>query len=130
MSSARVGGEMKERAYSHNKWHVSADFSIWAGIIFYGLSELLPYDQIALRYMTCAAFIIPSVFSLSRFLFYVPRLMICALTEFSHRVLIVLFHRMAMTLFMLGISFFIAADQQISRSRIPSSGLKWGSITL
>lgn len=116
MSSEKVGGEMKERTYNHNKWHVSADFIIWAGIIFYGLSELLPYDQIALRYMTCAAFIIPSVFSRSRFLFYVPRLMICALTEFSHRVLMVFFRRMAMTLFMLGISFFIAADQQVSHS--------------
>lgn len=107
---------MKTRAYSQNKWHVSADFIIWAGIIFYGLNELLPYDQIALRYMTCAAFIIPSVFSRSRFLFYVPRLMICALTEFGHRVVLLLFRRIAMMVFMLGISFFVVADQQVSHS--------------
>lgn len=107
---------MKTRTYSQNKWHVSADFIIWAGIIYYGLNELLPYDQIALRYMTCAAFIIPSVFSRSRFLFYVPRLMICALTEFIHGVVLLLFRRMVMMVFMLGISFFVVADQQVSHS--------------
>lgn len=111
---------MKASTNTQNKWHVCADFIIWAGIIFYGLSEILPYDQIALRYMTCAAFIIPSLFSRSRFLFYVPRLMICAVTEFSHQVLRVMLRRIAMMIFMVGFSFFmtfsIAGDHQVSHS--------------
>ena len=111
---------MKARTYTQNKWHVSADIIIWSAIIFYGLNEILPYDQIALRYMTCAAFIIPSLFSRSRFLFYVPRLMICAVTEFSQQVLSVMFRRIAMMMFMVGFSFFmtfsVVADQQVSHS--------------
>ena len=111
---------MKTRTYTQNKWHVSADIIIWSAIIFYGLNEVLPYDQIALRYMTCAAFIIPSLFTRSRFLFYVPRLMICAVTEFSQQVLAVMIRRTAMMMFMFGFSFFmaffIAGDQQVSHS--------------
>jgi len=107
---------MKARTYTQNRWHVSADIIIWTVIIFYGLNELLPYDQIALRYMTCAAFIIPSVFSRSRFLFYVPRLMICAVTEFGRQVLSVMIRRAAMMMFMVGVSFFIAGDQQVTHS--------------
>lgn len=111
---------MKASTYTQNKWHVTADFIIWVGIIFYGLNELLPYDQIALRYMTCAAFIIPSLFSRSRFLFYVPRLMICALTEFSNRVLMVMVRRFAMVMCMAGMSLFIspsmAADHKVAHS--------------
>jgi len=107
---------MKARTYTQNRWHVSADIIIWTVIIFYGLNELLPYDQIALRYMTCAAFIIPSVFSRSRFLFYVPRLMICAVTEFGQQVLSVMLRRIAMMMFMVGVSFFIAGDQQVTHS--------------
>ena len=99
---------MKARTYTQNKWHVSADIIIWSAIIFYGLNEVLPYDQIALRYMTCAAFIIPSLFTRSRFLFYVPRLMICAVTEFSQQVLAVMIRRTAMMMFMFGFSFFMA----------------------
>ena len=111
---------MKARTYTQNKWHVSADIIIWSAIIFYGLNEVLPYDQIALRYMTCAAFIIPSLFTRSRFLFYVPRLMICAVTEFSQQVLAVMIRRTAMMMFMFGFSFFMAffitGDQQVSHS--------------
>jgi len=107
---------MKARTYTQNRWHVSADIIIWTVIIFYGLNELLPYDQIALRYMTCAAFIIPSLFTRSCFLFYVPRLVICAVTEFSQQVLSVMLRRIAMMMFMVGVSFFIAADQQVSHS--------------
>ncbi|MBL4797019.1 MAG: hypothetical protein JKY50_06375 [Oleispira sp.] len=82
---------------------------------FYGLNELLPYDQIALRYMMCAAVITPSFFTRSRFLFYVPRLIICALTEFSHQVLMVMIRRIAAMMFMVGVYFFMAffiADDQ------------------
>ncbi len=107
---------MKARTYTQNRWHVSADIIIWTAIIAYGLNELLPYDQIALRYMTCAAFIIPSLFTRSRFLFYVPRLVICAVTEFSQQVLSVMIRRAAMMMFMVGVSFFIAGDQQVSHS--------------
>ncbi len=107
---------MKAGTYKQNKWHISADVIIWSAIIFYGLNELLPYDQIALRYMTCAAFIIPSLFVRSRFLFFIPRLFICALSDFIHDVLMMAAQRLAMVLFMICVSIFIGGDQQVPHS--------------
>jgi len=101
---------------TQNKWHVSADFIIWSAIIYYGFSELLPYDAIALRYMACAVFIISSLFTRIRFLFFVPRLVICALTEFSQQVLMVMIRRFALMMFVAGMSLFITGDQQAPQS--------------
>lgn len=56
---------------------------IWAGFILVsrmgGLSELLAFDVIAIRYTTCAAILLPIWWFKFRFKLFTPRLIICSL---------------------------------------------------
>ncbi|MGK0249637.1 MAG: drug/metabolite transporter (DMT)-like permease [Oleispira sp.] len=56
---------------------------IWAGFILVsrmgGLSELLVFDVIAIRYTTCAAILLPIWWFKFRFELFTPRLIICSL---------------------------------------------------
>ena len=56
---------------------------IWAGFILVsrmgGVSELLPYDVIAIRYITCASILFPLWLFKYRFPLFTPRLIICSL---------------------------------------------------
>lgn len=56
---------------------------IWAGFILVsrmgGISELLPYDVIAIRYITCASILFPLWLFKYRFPLFTPRLIICSL---------------------------------------------------
>ncbi|MFT6188746.1 MAG: drug/metabolite transporter (DMT)-like permease [Oleispira sp.] len=56
---------------------------IWAGFILVsrmgGISELLPYDVIAIRYITCASMLFPLWLFKYRFPLFTPRLIICSL---------------------------------------------------
>jgi drug/metabolite transporter (DMT)-like permease len=56
---------------------------IWAGFILVsrmgGLSELLAFDVIAIRYATCAAILLPIWWFKFRFKLFTPRLIICSL---------------------------------------------------
>lgn len=56
---------------------------IWAGFILVsrmgGLSELLAFDVIAIRYVTCAAILLPIWWFKFRFELFTPRLIICSL---------------------------------------------------
>jgi drug/metabolite transporter (DMT)-like permease len=56
---------------------------IWAGFILVsrmgGVSELLAYDIIAIRYMTCAIILLPLWWLKFRFNLFTPRLIICSL---------------------------------------------------
>ena len=56
---------------------------IWAGFILVsrmgGMSELLAFDVIAIRYVTCAAILLPIWWFKFRFKLFTPRLIICSL---------------------------------------------------
>lgn len=56
---------------------------IWAGFILVsrvgGVSELLAYDVIAIRYMTCAIILLPIWWLKFRFNLFTPRLIVCSL---------------------------------------------------
>lgn len=56
---------------------------IWAGFILVsklgGMSELLAFDVIAIRYMTCAAILLPIWWFKFRFKLFTPRLVTCSL---------------------------------------------------
>jgi drug/metabolite transporter (DMT)-like permease len=56
---------------------------IWAGFILVsrvgGMSELLAFDVIAIRYATCAAILLPIWWFKFRFKLFTPRLIICSL---------------------------------------------------
>jgi len=55
---------------------------IWAGFILVskmgGMSELLAYDVIAIRYITCATILLPIWWFKFRFKLFTPRLLICS----------------------------------------------------
>jgi drug/metabolite transporter (DMT)-like permease len=56
---------------------------IWTGFILVskmgGMSELLAFDVMAIRYITCAAILLPIWWFKSRFKLFTPRLIICSL---------------------------------------------------
>lgn len=101
-----------------NTWHTSIDFIIWSGIIFYGLNELLPYDAIALRYMTLAAIIIPGILVNFKTLFIIPRVMIACVWEKVIIAMHIMIKRLMMSIFVFGLSLFVVGDLQATQQGV------------
>lgn len=120
---------------------------IWAGFILVsrmgGISELLAFDVIAIRYITCAAILLPIWWFKFRFKLFTPRLLICsligglayALCAFSGFQLASASHAAIllpglMPLFIIGLSFFINRELHGFQKRLGVSVITLGVIIL
>jgi hypothetical protein len=101
-----------------NPWHTSIDFIIWSGIIFYGLNELLPYDAIALRYMTLAAIVIPGLLVHARTIFIIPRVIIACVWEPIMMTSLKAIKHMVMTMFVFTLALFVLGDLHVPQQGV------------